>query len=425
MHNLIGRTLSHYRIVEKIGEGGMGVVYRAHDERLGRDVAIKVLPEHLAKDPERRERFEREGRTVSSLNHPNICTLHDIGRHDGIDFIVMEYIEGETLASRLERGALPLERALQICMQIADGLDKAHRRGIVHRDLKPGNIMLTKDGAKLLDFGLAKLRAPDTVVAESALATEDKPLTAEGTLLGTVQYMAPEQLEGKEADARTDVFAFGALLYETITGNKAFEGKSQASLISAIMSSEPRHLSKLQANSPPALDRTVAKCLAKDPEERWQTARDLVDELEWIDSGAASETTVVAKAATQASRLRCSFRRTVGERDHVGHLAGKTCDVLSCTASFESSRRASDRAELAPTFCLFSRRLTPGVHIAATRGVTTTPHSSDQRIRGSYPARREARADALLLARRPLDRIFLEGQALEAVSGRWSAGDDL
>ncbi len=269
VQDLIGRTLGHYRIVEKIGEGGMGVVYRANDERLDREVAIKVLPEHLAKDPARRERFEREARAVSSLNHPNICTLHDIGQHDGIDFIVMEYIEGDTLAGLLENGAWPLERALQVGVQIADGLDKAHCRGIVHRDLKPGNIMLTKNGAKLLDFGLAKLAAPDSDVVESALATEDEPLTAEGTLVGTAQYMAPKQLEGKEADARTDVFAFGAVLYEMITGNKAFEGKSRASLISAIMSSEPRRLSNAQAGSPPALDRTVAKCLAKDPDERW------------------------------------------------------------------------------------------------------------------------------------------------------------
>jgi len=294
MQELIGRTLGHYRIVEKIGEGGMGEVYRAQDERLDRDVAIKVMPEHFARDPARRERFEREARAVSSLNHPNICTLYDIGEHDGIDFIVMEYIEGETLAGLLDQGALPLERALQVGMQIANGLDKAHRTGIVHRDLKPGNIMLTKDGAKLLDFGLAKLAAPDSDVAESALLTEDKALTTEGTLLGTVQYMAPEQLEGTEADARTDVFAFGAVLYEAITGKRAFEGKSRASLISAIMSSEARPLSEIHVGSPPALDRTVAKCLAKDPEERWQTARDLVDELEWIDSGAAAETTVVA-----------------------------------------------------------------------------------------------------------------------------------
>ena len=308
MRDLIGRTLGHYRIVEKIGEGGMGVVYRANDERLDRDVAIKVLPEHLAKDPARRERFEREARAVSSLNHPNICTLHDIGQHDGIDFIVMEHIEGETLASRLGKGALPLDRALQVGIQIADGLDKAHRLGIVHRDLKPGNIMLTKDGAKLLDFGLAKLTAPDADVAESTLDTEDKPLTTEGTLLGTVQYMAPEQLEGREADARTDVFAFGAVLYETITGARAFEGKSRASLISAIMSSEPRQMSELQAGSPRALDRTVAKCLAKDPEERWQTARDLVDELLWIDSGAAAGTTVVARP----QRRRLAFGALAG-----------------------------------------------------------------------------------------------------------------
>jgi serine/threonine-protein kinase len=301
MRDLIGSTLGHYRVVEKIGEGGMGEVYRARDERLDRDVAIKVLPEHFAKDPARRERFEREARAVSSLNHPNICTLYDIGEHDGIDFIVMEYIEGETLASRLDQGALPLDRALRVGMQIADGLDKAHRRGIVHRDLKPGNIMLTKDAAKLLDFGLAKLTAQDSDVAESLLATEDKQLTAEGTLLGTAQYMAPEQLEGTEADARTDIFAFGAVLYEMITGNKAFEGKSRASLISAIMSSQARPMSEIQVGSPPALDRTVAKCLAKDPEERWQTARDLVDELEWIDSGAAAETAVVARP--QSRRL--------------------------------------------------------------------------------------------------------------------------
>ena len=295
MQDFIGRTLGHYRIVEKIGEGGMGEVYRAQDERLDRDVAIKVLPEHFAKDPERRERFEREAKAVSSLNHPSICTLYDIGEHDEIDFIVMEHIEGETLASRLENGALPLERALQVGMQIANGLDKAHRSGIVHRDLKPGNIMLTKDGAKLLDFGLAKLTAPEDDVAESALLTEDKALTTEGTLLGTVQYMAPEQLEGTEADARSDVFAFGAVLYETITGKRAFEGKGRASLISAIMSSEARPVSEIHVGSPPALDRTVAKCLAKDPEERWQTARDLMDELRWIDSGGDSETAAVAR----------------------------------------------------------------------------------------------------------------------------------
>jgi serine/threonine-protein kinase len=295
MRDLIGRTLGHYRIVDKIGEGGMGEVYRAHDERLDRQVAVKVLPASVAQDSERIARFEREAKAVAKLSHPHICTLHDVGREEGVDFLVMEYLDGESLADRLAKGAVPLEGALAFAIQIAGALDAAHRRGILHRDLKPGNIMLTKDGAKLLDFGLAKLSAPDTVVSVSALATEDKPLTAEGTLVGTVQYMAPEQLEGKEVDARTDIFAFGALLYEMVTGNKAFEGTSQASLISAIMSSEPRGISELHVNSPPALDRTVAKCLAKDPEERWQTARDLVDELRWIDSGAGAETTVVAR----------------------------------------------------------------------------------------------------------------------------------
>jgi len=295
MRDLIGSILGNYRIVEKIGEGGMGEVYRARDERLGRDVAIKVLPEHFADDAAWRERFEREARTVSSLNHPTICTLHDIGRQDGIDFIVMEYLEGETLAHRLAKGALPLDRALRVGIQIAEGLDTAHRRGVVHRDLKPGNIMLTSDGAKLLDFGLAKLVAPDSGVAESALATEDMPLTAQGALIGTVPYMAPEQLEGREADSRTDVFAFGAVLFETITGTRAFEGASRASLISEIMSSEPPPVSEIQSEASPALDRTVEKCLAKDPENRWQTVRDLVDELQWILSGPAAEAAVGAK----------------------------------------------------------------------------------------------------------------------------------
>jgi serine/threonine-protein kinase len=295
MRDLIDSTLGHYRIVDKIGEGGMGEVYRANDERLGRDVAIKVLPEHLADDPERRERFERESKAVAKLSHPHICTLHDVGREGGVEFLVMEHLDGESLADRLARGAVPMEEALGFAIQIAGALNAAHRQGILHRDLKPGNIMLTKDGAKLLDFGLAKLTAPDSDVAESLLDTEDKQLTTEGTLLGTVQYMAPEQLEGKQADARTDIFAFGAVLYETITGKRVFEGTSRASLISAIMSSEAQPLSDIQKGSPPALDRTVAKCLAKDPEERWQTTRDLVDELQWIDSGPAAETTVVAR----------------------------------------------------------------------------------------------------------------------------------
>ena len=223
----------------------MGEVYKAKDTRLDRTVAIKVLPSHVASNPDVRRRFEREARAVSSLNHPHICTLHDIGSENGIDFMVMEHIEGDTLADRLKKGALPLDQALRYGIEIADALDKAHRQGVVHRDLKPGNIMLAKSGAKLLDFGLAKLHATGSGPDLSALPTEGKPLTKEGSILGTFQYMAPEQLEGKEADARTDIFAFGAVLYETVTGRRAFEGKSQASLIGAIMTSEPPPISQL------------------------------------------------------------------------------------------------------------------------------------------------------------------------------------
>ncbi|MDA2935336.1 serine/threonine-protein kinase, partial [Acidobacteria bacterium AH-259-D05] len=279
---MIGKTLSHYKILEKIGQGGMGEVYLAKDSRLDRKVALKILPQHLAERADLRERFEREARAVSSLNHPHICTLHDIGEQDGIHYLVMEYLEGESLAARLEKGALSLERTLEYAIQIADALDKAHRQGVVHRDLKPGNIMLTKSGAKLLDFGLAKLQAAETPTNLSALPTEQANLTAEGTILGTLQYMAPEQLEAKEADARTDIFAFGAVIYEMATGKKAFEGTSQASLIAAIMEKDPRPMSELQPMTPSVLDWVVTRCLAKEPDERVQTAADLMAELRWV-----------------------------------------------------------------------------------------------------------------------------------------------
>ena len=227
---IAGSRLGPYEIQYPLGAGGMGEVYKARDTRLDRTVAIKVLPSHVAADPDLRERFEREARAVAALNHPHICTLHDVGQQDGIDYLVMEYLDGETLAQRLEKGALPLDQVLHYAIQIADALDKAHRQGIVHRDFKPGNIMLTKSGVKLLDFGLAKL-APAAHVGIAGMtgaATQTSPLTGQGTILGTLQYMAPEQLEGKEADARTDIFAFGAVVYEMVTGKKAFEGKSQA-----------------------------------------------------------------------------------------------------------------------------------------------------------------------------------------------------
>jgi Tol biopolymer transport system component/predicted Ser/Thr protein kinase len=284
-----GTRLGSYEVLAQIGAGGMGEVYRARDTRLNRIVAIKVLPTHLADRSELRERFEREAKTIASLNHPHICTLHDIGQQDGIDFLVMEYLEGETLAQRLLKGSLPLEQVLRYAIEIADALDKAHRKGVTHRDLKPGNIMLTKSGTKLLDFGLAKLKqevAPANVPL-SDLPTANDPLTAEGSIVGTMQYMAPEQLEGKEVDARTDIFAFGVVVYEMATGKRAFEGKSQASLIAAILEKEPPAMSSLQPMTPPALDRVVKRCLAKDPDDRWQTARDLEVELKWIAEGSS------------------------------------------------------------------------------------------------------------------------------------------
>ena len=287
-----GRRFGPYEILAPIGAGGMGEVYRAKDTRLDRTVAIKVLPAHLVGNAESRLRFEREARAVSSLNHPHICTLHDIGQQDGIDFLVMEYLEGETLAARLKKGPLPPDQVLRYAIEIADALAHAHRPGVFHRDLKPGNVMVTKSGVKLLDFGLAKLRGPkaDAVDAgASALPTLSEGLTVKGTILGTLQYMAPEQLEGKETDARTDIFAFGAVVYEMATGRKAFEGKSQASVIAAILHLDPPPISTLQPVSPPGLDHVVKTCLVKDPEERWQTAHDVEVQLKWVAEKAGAD----------------------------------------------------------------------------------------------------------------------------------------
>jgi len=282
-----GNRLGPYEILSAIGAGGMGEVYKARDTRLDRIVAIKVLPAHLAGRAELRERFDREAKTIASLNHPHICTLYDTGHQDGIDYLVMEYLEGETLAQRLQKGALPLEQVLQFAIEIFDALDKAHRKGVTHRDLKPGNVMLIKSGTKLLDFGLAKLKqeASPENVSLSDLPTAADPLTAQGTILGTLQYMAPEQVEGKEVDARTDIFSFGAVVYEMATGKRAFEGKTQASVIGAIMSTDPPPISSLQPMTPPALGRVVKKCLSKEPEKRWQAASDVCDELKWIAEG--------------------------------------------------------------------------------------------------------------------------------------------
>ena len=295
-----GTRLGPYQIESPIGAGGMGEVYKATDTRLERTVAIKVLPAHVASDPERKQRFEREAKTISSLNHPNICTLHDVGREGDVDFLVMEYLEGETLAQRLTKGALPLDQALKYAIEIADALDKAHRQGVTHRDLKPANIMLTKAGTKLLDFGLAKLK-PTGPQSEASTKLADA-LTQQGTILGTFQYMAPEQLEGKDADARTDVWAFGCVVYEMVTGEKAFEGTSQASLIGAILKDEPRSVSSLQPLSPLALDQVIRICLAKDPDERWQSAGDIGRQLKLTADGSTTQVAVgVAPSAAARS----------------------------------------------------------------------------------------------------------------------------
>jgi serine/threonine protein kinase len=303
---LPGRRLGPYEILSAIGAGGMGEVYKARDTRLDRIVAIKVLPTHLADRSELRERFEREAKTIASLNHPHICTLYDTGHQDDIDFLVMEYIEGETLAQRLQRGALPIQQVLQYSIEITDALDKAHRKGITHRDLKPGNIMLTKSGTKLLDFGLAKLQQDSRPAAPfSELATIQGGETAEGTILGTLQYMAPEQVEARPVDARTDIFAFGAVVYEMATGKKAFEGRSQASLIAKILETDPAPISSLQPMTPASLDRLVKKCLAKEPEKRWQAASDVCDELKWIaEQGQATNAALPVSGGTAKLGVR-------------------------------------------------------------------------------------------------------------------------
>src|ERR1700680_1177875 len=278
--------LGPYEVISPLGAGGMGEVYRARDTRLDRTVAVKILPAHLSSDPTLRARFEQEAKAISSLNHPHICALYDVGHQDGTDFLVMEYLEGDTLATLLEKGQLPLAQVLKYGIAIADALDKAHRQGIIHRDLKPGDIMITKSGAKLLDFGLAKAALPLTSGATlTAAVTRTTPVTQQGTIVGTFQYMSPEQIEARELDARSDIFSFGAVLYEMLTGKRAFPGKSQLSVASAVLEKDPEPISALQPLTPPALDRAIRVCLANDPEDGWQTARDLLLELKWIAEG--------------------------------------------------------------------------------------------------------------------------------------------
>ncbi len=288
-----GTKFGPYEVVAPAGAGGMGEVYRAVDTRLNRTVAIKVLPAHLSEKPEALERFQREARAISQLSHANICQLYDLGQQDGIHFIVMEFLEGETLGARLTKGRLPLELVLRYGAEVAEGLDQAHRMGVVHRDLKPGNIMLTRTGAKLLDFGLAKT-APPVMPQSSGLSATmtsphlSQPLTAEGTVIGTYQYMSPEQIEGREADARSDIFSFGAVLYEMATGRRAFEGKSQVTVASAILEKDPEPISAHQPLAPPNLQHVVQGALMKDPDSRWQSAADIARQLRWITSADSS-----------------------------------------------------------------------------------------------------------------------------------------
>ena len=289
-----GTVLGPYEIGAQLGAGGMGEVYRARDRRLDRTVAIKVLSPHLSNDPGRKQRFEREAKIISSLNHPHICVVHDVGHQDGIDYLVMEYVEGETLAARLERGPLPLAQVLEFGAQIANALDVAHRSGIVHRDLKPGNIMLTSAGTKLLDFGLAKSSATPLTGSTLTAATAAAPMTEEGTIVGTFQYMSPEQVEGKELDGRSDIFSLGAVLYEMVTGRRAFPGRSALSVAAAILEKEPQPISEIKPLAPAALDHTIAQCLAKSVSHRWQVARDLALELKWMaEPGALNASPVI------------------------------------------------------------------------------------------------------------------------------------
>src|SRR5580698_2204294 len=330
--------LGPYEIQSPLGAGGMGEVYRANDTRLDRTVAIKILPTHLSANPEFKQRFEREARAISSLNHPHICHLYDIGSQDGTDFLVMEFLDGETLADRLRRGALPFPELLKIGIEVAEALEIAHRAGIVHRDLKPGNIMLTKSGTKLMDFGLAKPNSVGAAGSGSAPllsaartmsgATPITPLTTAGSIVGTIQYMSPEQIEGKDADARADIFAFGAVLYEMAMGKRAFEGKSQISVASAILEKDPDPISASKPSTPPAFDYLVAACLAKDREDRFQSAHDVRLQLKSI-----SQSPQAPVAVTPAHSPRTFFPAAL--------LAGAGLLLVAAGILFYFSQRVS------------------------------------------------------------------------------------
>jgi serine/threonine protein kinase len=330
-----GTKLGPYEIQSLLGAGGMGEVYRARDTRLDRTVAVKVLASHLSSSPELKQRMEREGRAISSLNHPHICQLYDIGSQNGADFLVMEFLEGETLADKLRKGAMPLNEILKVGIAVAEALAVAHGSGIVHRDLKPGNIMLTQGGAKLMDFGLAKPlgvqaaapgsgTAPPSFTAAATLSGPSplSPLTTAGSIIGTIQYMSPEQIEGKEADSRSDIFAFGAVLYEMVTGKRPFSGKSQISLASSILESDPQPISALKPLTPTAFEHVVTTCLQKNPEERYQTAHDIKIELQWIAADKSAPAVAAVPPVPARSRERMGWAVGVVAAILLGVAAG-------------------------------------------------------------------------------------------------------
>ncbi|HEU5248511.1 MAG TPA: serine/threonine-protein kinase, partial [Thermoanaerobaculia bacterium] len=372
-----GSRLGPYEIVSPLGAGGMGEVYKARDTRLDRTVAVKVLASHLVSSADVRQRFEREAKTISQLSHPHICAVHDVGREGETEYLVMEYLEGETLAERLARGPLPLEQTLRYGMQIADALDKAHRHGIVHRDLKPGNVMITKSAVKLLDFGLAKVIAPASLEPFTELPTQEA-LTHEGGILGTFQYMAPEQVEGRDADARTDIFALGVVLYEMATGRKAFSGATQASMISSILRGEPSPISQVAPASPPLLDRVVQTCLAKDPDDRWQSAADVKRELQWI----AEE-----PRGTSAPGVTAAVPARPRNRERLGWLL--LALVLAALASFGLLRRGP--APAPPRAVRFSVPIPPGSTFSpaeVSRGASISPDGTRVAIEAFARGRR-------------------------------------
>jgi eukaryotic-like serine/threonine-protein kinase len=412
----------------------MGEVYKARDTRLDRTVAVKILPSHLSENPEAKQRFDREARTISSLNHPNICTLHDVGHKDGVDYLVMEYLEGETLGDRLRKGPLTVEQVLKYGIEICEGLEKAHRSGVVHRDLKPGNIMLTKTGAKLMDFGLAKTSVASPAATSGLTATlttppGSHPLTAQGMVVGTFQYMAPEQVEGKEADARSDIFALGAVLYEMATGKRAFEGKTAASAMAAVLEREPAPISSVQPTTPPALDRLVKTCLDKDPDERWQTAHDVKLQLRQIIEGgshpgtAGSSMVAVPLAARKNNRrylrwvalaLTIAAAMAAGFFARVPHLAppvwgglniiGELGEEGSFSLSSDGSRLVYLAADPQGRVLLWLRRLDSpkGLPLEGTAGADYPFWSADSRSIGFF-------ADG------KLKRIEADGQNLQTV----------